>query len=107
MLSAPRELSSMTDLRKKFKVGDLVAQKYTWHGESTQLYIFRVTSFEEHIHDGDGFNYETVGVFVNGKWEKNHGRYRGGWMWYYNFEGTHTGDGWHKAYKYRGRIPAG
>jgi hypothetical protein len=42
-------MTKQTDLRKKFKIGDLVANKYAWKGEPTKIYVFKVTKFP-HAH---------------------------------------------------------
>lgn len=105
----------MVDLRKKFKIGDLIARKYVWSGEPTYTYVFRVTGFPHASFDKPSYDILDAKLFkvkegnnpwVNKKGAKgDHFNWGVSAFWDHDFVlgSVNPTHGHGKAYKFRGK----
>jgi hypothetical protein len=93
---------SMGDLSKKYKIGQLIMEKYRWPGEPKMDYVFKIDGFR---YGGSIMDVVLVKVRKDGKWLKDLSRFnRSQSMWDYKFEiGDKTPtQGTGRAFLYKG-----
>ena len=89
----------MTDLSKKYRIGQLLMRKYRWPGEPKKDYVFKIVGFR---HDGGLADVVLVKVKEDGKWTNIHGG-REATMWDYEFKiGNITPEqGWGRVHAFK------